>query len=471
LSSVSRDRSAADRRTPLRAPGITLLAGAALLAAGSAARVQAQVIDRPPRAFRGLFNDVLPIDPARTHQAITLRASMLGGYDQNVSPPGADPTQIGLMSEGASTSFADAMLRFWRGGPTRSLGVDARGYATIYGGGLVDPSFGSDLRLSGTTALGRQDQLSAAQDLKLEPFLMLGGFGALRSSLGADALPASSPVQGLSSTRSVAGDSSVMLNHRWSVRTSSSVDYEFNRRHYLDSGGFDSHSHAIRTTSSHLLSRRLSVRGSYRFSTAEYADPLGTRPLDDHNVEAGFSYDRPLSSTRRWSLGGSAGATRVSTIDALTRGQIHYWAPAASGTVHLDVGRSWIMSADYRRGATVLETASRESFFTDAFSVRAGGLAGERTDLTLMGAYTNGRQSAGQGHYGSYLATGQVRIALARCCAVVANYSRFFYRLERLELTEDFPDHFSRNAIRAGFDLSLPLKGLPRTNRPRPAGE
>jgi hypothetical protein len=70
------------------------------------------------------------------------------------------------------------------------------------------------------------------------------------------------------------------------------------------------------------------------------------------------------------------------------------------------------------------------------------------------------------GNFDSYTASYQLRWALARCCATVASYSYYSYRLEGVTLPSGLPQRSGTSGFRVGMSIWLPLYGAARA----PAG-
>ena len=61
--------------------------------------------------------------------------------------------------------------------------------------------------------------------------------------------------------------------------------------------------------------------------------------------------------------------------------------------------------------------------------------------------------------YQAYSGAAQLRYALARCCAVTADYDYYYYKLHDVVRPAGLPEEYDRNAIRVGLSLWLPLYG------------
>ena len=109
-----------------------------------------------------------------------------------------------------------------------------------------------------------------------------------------------------------------------------------------------------------------------------------------------------------------------------------------------------------------------DPYLTDAVSIHAGGFVGRRLDVTFAGSYASGRIAVTQdstARYATTLMTGQLRYAIARACALVANYSYYEYQFRHVaDLPSAFPPRLERSTVQAGLTFWVPLH---RTRVPR----
>lgn len=454
-----------------RSLGTTIL----VIAVVTPSVIHAQGVQRPQRAYRGLFGGGPPPDPNRSRQELTLATSVVGGYDDVVSPE-ASGSLAPQTGQSGYTGFADAELRYWRGHQARSFELNARGFSNAFGGVVADPSFGGSGRIRAMTNVGSRSQIDLSQDLRYEPFLVLGAYDALQGSVDPALLPDSNPTQGFISQRSWSSSSTARFSRRWSRRHNANATYTFNRREYLDDFGNDSRTHTAGLEYGWSFSRNARLRSSYQYSDGQFEGEgsNASTSLLDQTVEVGLAHERRLSPTRRaaWSIG--AGGTYVRHPVSGTRPAAEYWIPSGSATARIDMGRSWALAADYRRALTVLEGITLESFTSDTASIRVDGLLGRRYDAAFVVGFANGRASLLSQHTGSYETYSgsiQLRTALARCCAALVNYSYYYHRLRDVpDLPPGLSSEFDRGALRVGFNVWLPLYGSYSDGSRRPRG-
>jgi opacity protein-like surface antigen len=422
----------------------------------------AQMVQRPQRPYRGLFGGGPQPDPNRSRQELTLTASVLGGWDDWISPlGGGGQVQPGLAQRSGNSGVGEATIQYWLGQTGRSFSVNGRATTSVYEGINVGPTTAGGLTLRGETDFGRLNHVQLSQDVAYDPALVLGslahgGINPAVSSLAPE------PSSGFTEQRSWSSTSTASAMRRWNPRQTTTSGYSFSQRGYLDEFGFDSVTHAADLRHSWTFRRTLSAEGSYRFSDARIDSSRGEAPLTDQDMQLGLSYSRRLSPSRQLYLSGGIGATFVETLHALDRTQLQYWTPSGRAEARIDVGRSWAIGADYGRAQRVLQGVTVRSFATDSATLQIDGMPSRKTEISISTGYSNGRSGGNQGpgRFETYAGSAQFRYALSRVCAAMVNYDYFYYRLRDIQdLASGFPKEYDRNAVRVGFTFWLPLYG------------
>jgi hypothetical protein len=449
-----------------------VLACLALVVSVPVAVADAQTVQRPTRPFRGLFGGGAPPDPNRTRHELTLTSSLLGGYDDVISPNAVpSPIEPNQIQQSGFSGFLDATLRYWYGRQARSISIEGTGITSTYTNIDVGSTAGAYVRLRAETDLGRRHRIMAAQDFSLEPTLVMGGFVPLLADPNAPVPPESGGASGFVNQRSRSTRTSASLTRDWSPRQGTTLTYTFFRQTYLDDFGIDNAANTLGLEHSWAVSRTNSLDASYGLSRTELTDQAGlVTPLTDQRFEAGFTHQRRLSPTRNIQLTGGAGATHVQTLNTADRSDLAYWVPSGYARMSLDLGRSWALFGSYRRAVTALAGVTVESFATDAAEVGANGVVARRFEVAMAAAFSNG--SAGGADAASrfqiYTGMAQLRYALARCCALSGNYNYYFYKSSAVVLPTGFPPTSDRNAVRVGLTLLLPLVGSSTAGPGRP---
>lgn len=435
------------------------------LAAAIASPVSAQVLDRPSRAFRGLFGGGPPPDPNRTRQELTLTTNLVGGYDDVFSPSGSGPDDLLRPRESAYTAFAEMNVRYWLGRAARSLTINGRGFTNTYSIGTTS-TLGGDAQAVFETSIGRGNRLSGRQTFRYEPLLSVGGFGPIESGVEPSLLPAGNPATAVAEQSARRIDSAVSLSRTWTRRQSTTVTANTGDYHQIGDStqlAFSSRTSGASAGYGLALTRRARLQAAYNYSAVTMLDADDSRRTSSSNaIEGGYAYERPLSPTRVIELSFGAGAAYVSSVDPITAERFQYWTPSGRAAVSLDLARSWSLRTNFSRGLTVLEGVARQSFYTNAAAIQLGGLLSRRVDATVTAGMATGRAVALSdelSNYRSFTGTAQLRWALARCCAVLGNYNYYRYELEGVPTVQGFPMSMNRNAARLGFSIWLPLYG------------
>jgi hypothetical protein len=413
-----------------------------------------------------LFGGGPPPDPTRNRRELGLSGSLLGGYDDNLVPPGGGDPVVSYPS--GYTGFGDAGLRYWVGRDVRSLEVKGRGFMNTYRNVGVGPSYGAEQSIRARTTLGRRTDFDVAQDLRYDPYFSLGLFGAIQAP-DLPGTPDSNPTSALTETRSWTVNTSSGLTHRWTRRTKMDLGFSFNKQSYVQQRAFDSRAVAGSFALERLLNLTTSVRGAYRPSDTQYTQLDGnTLPLRTQTMEVGISYRRRLSPTRQIVFTGGGGPLHVSTLSPFTRVPGEFWRPSGYGTARLDFSRSWSVAADYRRSVTVLQGINPDPFVTDAALVSAGGLVRRWLETVFTAGYSNGQAGFGLGDtpggsggsYDGYTASAQARLRMSQLWSAVVSFNHYQYYLNTAasQLLGVAPQ-LHRNAVRVGLAWSLPLYG------------
>jgi hypothetical protein len=425
------------------------------------ASAQAQVLGPPRRPARPPAGSTA--DPNRTQQTLTFGFDLLGGYDDNLSPEGGGASAEFVPRPSGYTGLSSASLAYSIGQRARALEVDGHSYMNTYRNIGVTPSYGGEISARARTAIGRRGQADIRQSVRYDPFFSLGAFSVLPAETGGQAFD-SNPTNGIAESRSWTSDTAVSISHRWTQRTGIQVDYGFNKRANKGGAAFDSRTHAGGVAYDRSFSRSTGLRASYRRSNIRSIDfENNVRPVQDDTADLGLRYGRDLSRTRRVSFSAGAGAAHVDTVDEVTREGLTYWAPSGYTTAQFDLGRSWAILGNYRRGVSVLQGLTPQPFVTDATNLSVGGFLAAGTDATLTAGSSSG-QTGGQrdlsGRFRSYTVTGQLRFAITQWWSAVFNYTRYKYKLdETASRALGVSPEMDRNAVRIGFTMTLPLVG------------
>jgi hypothetical protein len=441
----------------------------ALLLLASAAAADAQVIERPRRSTGGLFGGRQPDDPNKTRQELAMSVDFLGGYDDNISPDGGGSTPDPLQPRRSGTTATIAGgLDYRRGKLTRNIEANVRTVMASYRGIGVDPMIGARGTLRGFARLFDKTTVTGWAEGDYQPTFMFGSF----TPEGPDsAAPPVDPTGGVVELKTVNASGGGSLVQAWTARHDTNVSQGYARTRSTGLGQLDSENLTTVVGHSWRFVRNVSMEGSYTHSKQSSGNvEFGDRPLTTDTASLGLELRVPISRTRRMTFSGNAGATHVQTFSSLDNTTpIDYTTPAGYGSVRLDVGRTWAVSADLSRSVQMLEGLTLQSFVTTAASLWTGGTIGSKSNISITGTFADGKPHEGDlGSFRAYGATAQIQYLLSRCCSLVTSYS--YYQHDIRDVTAvpvGFPSTFERNTVRVGMSFWLPLFGTFPADRTR----
>jgi hypothetical protein len=443
------------------------LLAAIVLGASLAGVVSAQVVQRPPRAYRGLFGGP-PIDPNRTRQEVNISATVLGSFDDNLVPASAGIGDIFTPRPEGYSGVGDAQFRYWRGRLNNGLELTGGGSIFSYRGLGLKPEYAGNARASWTGSVGARYQLSATQDYRVDPFYALGSFGAYFP--GSDvAPPPTNPATGFSVRRSRTMNSAASMLRRFTPRDAITLSYTYNDREFDDGIG-DGSGHLASVDYDHSFSARTLIRGTYRYSDVTNVNLADVDlPIESHTANLGMFLGKPLSPTRRFYLSFGAGSTYVETLNTISFVPVDYWTPSGFASLRYDWARSWSLWIDYTRRVSVIEGLTVQPYVTDTSLARTGGFVHPRLELVFNAGWANGQAAPdGVGRFDTYSGGTQLRFLASRCCSVLFVHNIYAHRLYSVgQLAEGMVNKIDQNAVRLGVVVDLPLFGrYVETTRP-----
>ncbi len=103
----------------------------------------------------------------------------------------------------------------------------------------------------------------------------------------------------------------------------------------------------------------------------------------------------------------------------------------------------------------------RDAVFNDGITLGAHGFVNQRINILAEAAYSKGSfaRALSQGDdYTSYSGNVRAHFALVRDWATYVDYLYYYYRFDNtLALPNAFPSAMTRNSIRVGFTLWVPI--------------
>ena len=212
----------------------------------------------------------------------------------------------------------------------------------------------------------------------------------------------------------------------------------------------------------HEISRSASLTFGYALQESTFQG--STTPLSrTQNLIIGVDYRKPLSRSRRTFLQFNTGSVITNQVEpdqvATDQGdERHIRATGSAMLVH-QMGRTWSTRAQYRRQVGYLEGFARP-VFTDTATFAVGGLLTRRADLFVNVNYITGTSVARRDspRFDSYSGSARVRRAFTRNLAAFFEYLFYHYDFDdEADRPLGLPQAFSRNGVRVGLSLWLPL--------------
>ena len=444
-----------------------VLAVLGVLAATGA--VNAQVLTPPPRVAQ-----TQRTDPTPTTHTLLLNGSLLGGYDDNVSP--ADQLQAPdvVFRQSSYTGSGSANLRYSLANGSRALDVSGGGTANAYTnvGGDSGPLYGTDASVSFRTPIGARNSLSLSQSVNRSPYISMGLFNSVVPTGPVAYDPNGNPLNGLIDGNILSLASVVSVARTWARRTNSTLSYNFQNSMYR--GGsveFSDKSHAASLAVSQQFWRSTAVQGSYNV-VLRGARQIGVS-YDGltHGLALGFTTTRPITRTRTLLIAAGGGADLVDVT-----GGSRFWQPSYYGRLGIDLGRSWNVSASYSQATSLLHTplSAPDSYLTQTGVLSVGGNLGSRMDVVVNGGFTRGEVDAinsavgAAGDYTAYTAATQLRARLTNWWSALVGVN--YYESELSGAAQQFlqsSGHYERTSVRAGLSWTVPLYASVRIRRPQ----
>jgi len=426
----------------------------------------------PPRPI--LTN---PFNPPKTAllssgaHRLNVSASLFGAHDRNDfptsttsatgSPTSGSTTSVPVYRRSGSRAGGNGSLNygFTHMGERTSVGANGLAGVNAYsrtGRPLYTGSGGLYLQ----TPVGRASRFSLTGTSRYSPYYNFGLFAGLGGGVDPNDLAASvDPDLGLAVTplRSFHHTALGSLSHQFSLRTSMSLDYRVAYTDFVNgTSDFLDQYGGIRL--SHQVTRGLGVNLGYRYglfrTVAGSSHGLNT-------VDAGVSYNKAFSVTRRTTFGFSTGST-ILTRPASGTGRLLGRRVFLTGRADLDhqIGQTWSAQLSYRREASGAPGLSG-LFLNDTVTAGVGGAVSRRMTLGATNSYLSGAvASETVARHDSYHANGVANFSLTSWASCFGHYSYYRYRLgQAIVLPPGFPDRLERHSVRAGVSLGFRLIG------------
>lgn len=422
-------------------------------------------------------SDGPPERTRRMSQQFNGSLQLLGGYDDNVTPPRRGIAVPSAKSPGY-IGFVNTSLNYGVAKSGHSLGTAGNVFMNSYRNLGRSPTFGGDAVLRASSALGSRTTVEASQAVRNDPFMLTGAFAGLsidRTRFSPD----TNPAYGLVEQRSTTTSTAASVRRQWTRQSASKIEYQQSRHRYENSSALDTQMHAASLLYDHTSARSVVFNGRYRYSDINRVDPGGLFvSLVSHVAEIGLNYQLRLSRRKALSFSGTGAVTFFRTLDASGRRVPHRF-PSLHGGTSIDLGGNWTASANYRRALSGLNGALGEAFSADSSVVGVTGPLTSRIMASISAGSSIGKGVQGTGgvppsRFSTYVGTADMQILITPWWAATVNYTRHYYNLNQetvsaiRDLVPGLAPKLDRNMIRIGLTLNLPTAGITRTRmRPR----
>lgn len=445
---------------------VTLLAGAR----AASAQIQPQPDQPAPplqvRPQRGLFGGDEP------SPGLSMLLTGASGYDTNVlagqQGGGGFPLQQGQLSGNFGEGIGALTFLHLRGSRVFSLsGVsNARYYPALD----TPASFAHTASLQYEFTAGRRwafQTRDAVQYASFNRFVLLP-LGPRVEGIDLPVNPSPEPIN--VDAAAAVNDSSGSFDTGVSSRRNFSYETEFSAiqtlssrntmsyyasRHRTDTGFERRHLvvQAAGSTFRRQMTRYGGLRLGYGYSVANY-DRIPPDILRMHLLDTGYDYLRPLSFSRRTTVGLTTG---VQGIDR--RGVMIYRALVSSSIAH-EIGRTWEIGGNYDRG-TQYAAIVEEPVYADTVRLHTEGLiGGRRLLLSLDASYSNGHltYTLNQNQIVTYTGAARLQWAISQNWSFLGTYAYYDYKFgSNVPLPPGMLSETDRQSVRFGISYWLPI--------------
>jgi hypothetical protein len=300
-----------------------------------------------------------------------------------------------------------------------------------------------------STRLSKRTAFRGSGNLGFSPFYSFGSF-LLPSSTGEVRIPSNDQNIARLDTYTSGGAATLswLLSRRNTLNTGYTLDYVTTPnsayRVFTQGGnvGFQRQ-----------MTRYASLRLGYGYRRSEqYVQSVPY--FDTHIIDSGIGYRRPLSSSRRTSVGFSAGGA------VLSEGGLRSFTITGDGSLSYQMKRTWSTGVSYQRSVGKVG-GLLTPFVTDSVSGSISGLWTRRFGFSASGGFSMGNSALlVKNTYNSVYANSRFHYELSRHVPVYVEYVYYQYDFSQsIGLAPGFPMAIRRNGIRGGLGFSTPLIG------------
>lgn len=391
-----------------------------------------------------------PVTPKVTPRRLLFGLSLFEGYDlTKVSDgrPGLVPDN--RIRQDASFSGLSASLNYSQVGEEKEFGVvggtDLRYYSIAPE--IVPVNFYGATSLS--TRLGRRIGFRGSVNAGYSPYYSFGGF----------LTPGTAPDIHVPDT-----NQTIARVDTYTTGSSATLSWMLSRRSSLYGGYVIDYvttpeaSYGVFTQGGNAgwqrqMTRYTGLRLGYGFRRSRQIVE-GAPSFDMHTLDTGISYRRPLSSSRRTTVGFNAGSV------LLEQGGVRMFTATGDGSLTYQMKRTWTTGVTYQRSVGKVG-GLLAPFVTDGVWASLGGRWTRHLGLLATGGYSRGSAALRVDNgYDALYGSGRLHYDLGRYVPVYVEYVYYRYAFSQsLGLAPGFPISVQRHGIRVGLGYSVPLVG------------
>jgi hypothetical protein len=417
---------------------------------GPSAQGKPAVVDdkAPPvqRPYRGLFGAGSAAAPG-SHQ-LDLTAEVYHEYGTTTDAEIPDASLV--LSTGWFMGVRSG-LGFQKSGRTVQFSLRGDGAFRYYRDSqqTTSPRYHAEMAIDARTGKRRQDSVKLSASFDYEPYYILSIFPSQAPTTEDVAiLPPSRDDLLFRRNRSIVGQA-FAFDHQLTPRSYFSL-YEDTRTTHADTVAYDVTRIRAGARYGYRMTRYASLRFGYTFGTGRYGLD-GTSRLDTHDIDLSLDYRRPLTRSRRTTVGFSSGSALVNAPPE------RRWTVVATGNLRHELGAGWFIQGDFGRNLQLVEGFGNP-FFVNTASASLGGFMGRRVELLTTGGYSWGRMGFGSETYSAVQGAMRLRLALARFLSIDTGAYVMQNQFDTLAAAPGaLPASMNRWAIRTNVSVWLPL--------------
>jgi hypothetical protein len=403
-----------------------------------------------------------------TRQTLTLSASALTGYDNNSGTPAVVSGNQALITESGVASSVDGALAYFRGNDLRSWQIDTNGNVMSYPAYLTGPAAGGGASIAGSMALGRTTQMDVGARVAYEPLLNVlspAGIGPVTEA------PSGASLAGLVNQSSIGVNGSVSLEQQTGERAATTVLYDRAQRYFNDGAYVDNGSDSVGITERLGSSSGIRGRMDYRYSrmsTSALVVDASAITTRTHRIEGGPEYSGTIGrSGTTWKLMALFGATLVDSVVAETADPYSTWVPSGSGTFRMsNATGTTSVDVSYRRDFAPFQGATADVYTNDSVTASLARQIASRLTTQFELVFTTWNSPTGDDATtvtnAADVIGGRASANIRLTSSMNATVSYGYYRQrfdDTVQLPEDFPGYYDRNAFRVGLSFRVPIIG------------